>query len=156
MRLTKYTDYALRVLMYLGARPDRMASVSEIARAYRISQNHLTKVVHHLGKAGYIATARGRSGGMRLARVPAEINVGEVIRRFEDGFDLVDCGSCVISPACRLRVCLSDAVSAFLHVVDGYTLADLLTTRAGVAALLQKAAAGPPVVTDAGENIFAT
>ena len=153
MHLTKYTDYALRVLMYLGARPERLASVAEIARSYRISQNHLTKVVHNLGRAGYIATARGRSGGMRLARAPETINVGEVVRRFEDGFDLVPCGSCVIAPACRLSVALEDAVQAFLGVLDALTLADLLTTRGEVARLLGQALAGPAIVIDTGEDI---
>jgi Rrf2 family transcriptional regulator, nitric oxide-sensitive transcriptional repressor len=136
VRLTKYTDYALRVLMYLAARPEQQASVGEIAKAYSISQNHLTKVVHNLGLAGYVATARGRGGGMRLARAQAEINVGEVVRRFEDGFDLVDCGSCVVSPSCRLRVGLDEAVRAFLAVLDGYTLADLMGARGGIVRLL--------------------
>lgn len=154
MRLTKYTDYALRVLMYVGARPDELTSVAHIARSYRISQNHLTKVVHNLGRAGYITTVRGRFGGMRLSRPASEINVGEIIRRFEDGFDLVDCGSCVIAPVCRLSGVLSEAVTAFLAVVDRHTLADLISVRAGMLPLLDAAAAGPAMVIDAGEDIF--
>lgn len=155
MRLTKYTDYALRVLMYVAARPDELVSVAQIARSYRISQNHLTKVVHNLGRAGYITTVRGRFGGMRLARPAAEINVGEIIRRFEDGFDLVDCGSCVIAPVCRLSGVLSEAVTAFLAVVDRYSLADLMSARPGMLKLLDAAASGPAEVVGAGEDVLA-
>jgi Rrf2 family transcriptional regulator, nitric oxide-sensitive transcriptional repressor len=145
VRLTKYTDYALRVLMYVAARPERQSSVGEIARAYGISQNHLTKVVHNLGKAGYIATTRGRFGGLRLLQAESDINVGEVVRRFEDGFDLVDCGSCVIAPSCQLQSGLDEAVRAFLAVLDGYTLADLMTSRGGLARLLDVSLAASPV-----------
>jgi len=140
MRLTRYTDYALRVLLYLAARPDRICSVSEIARSYGISQNHLTKVVHDLGKAGYVSAVRGRSGGIRLGRPPAEINIGAVIRHTEDGFDLVDCGECVIAPACGLTSVLSEATRAFLAVIDSYSLGDLMAKRGEMAALLTMAA----------------
>lgn len=127
MRLTRFTDYALRVLLYLGARPDRLCSIAEIAAAYEISQNHLMKVVSDLGQAGLVASTRGRAGGIRLARPAAEINVGSVVRRTEAGTDLVDCGHCVIAPACGLTGVLAEALSAFLAVLDRYTLADLLT-----------------------------
>ncbi|MGV2979298.1 Rrf2 family transcriptional regulator [Camelimonas sp. ID_303_24] len=136
MRLTRYTDYAMRVLLYLGARPERLCSIAEIAGAYRISQNHLMKVVNDLGRAGYVASVRGRAGGVRLARDPSGINVGEVVRHTEDSFDLVDCGSCVIAPACGLTSALREALAAFLAVLDGYTLADLLSKRADMARLL--------------------
>jgi len=126
MRLTRYTDYALRVLIYLGARPDALCSIAEISRAYDISQNHLMKVVNDLVNAGYLASARGRFGGIRLARPPAEINVGAVIRHTEDGFDLVDCSDCVIAPACGLTGALRQALAAFLAVLDDYALADLI------------------------------
>jgi Rrf2 family nitric oxide-sensitive transcriptional repressor len=129
MRLTRYTDYALRVLIYLGARPDDLCSIAEIARGYGISQNHLMKVVHDLGKAGYVAGTRGRFGGIRLARPAAEINVGALVRLTEDDFDLVECGSCVIAPACGLSTCLDDALRAFMAVLDARSLADLLTER---------------------------
>jgi Rrf2 family nitric oxide-sensitive transcriptional repressor len=135
MRLTRYTDYAMRVLLYLGAQPDRTCSISEISRAYGISQNHLMKVVHDLGKAGYVASVRGRSGGIRLGRPAEEINVGAVIRQTEESFDLVDCGSCVIAPACGLTCALREAVAAFMAVLDGYTLANLLTKRADMMGL---------------------
>lgn len=130
MRLTRYTDYALRVLMHVAARPERLSSISEIARTYGISHNHLMKVVHDLRKEGYVAAVRGRSGGIRLARNPAEINVGQVVRHTEEGFDLVDCGSCLIAPACGLNGVLQQALGAFMAVLDSHTLADLLTNRA--------------------------
>ena len=129
MRLTRYTDYALRVLTYLGAQPDKVCSIGEIARAYGISQNHLMKVAHDLGKAGYIEGVRGRSGGIRLGRDPEKINVGEVVRHTEEGFDLVECGGCAIAPACELTGMLAEALSAFMTVLDRYTLADLLKRR---------------------------
>jgi Rrf2 family nitric oxide-sensitive transcriptional repressor len=126
MRLTRYTDYALRVLLYLGAQPDRVCSIAEIARAYDISQNHLMKVAHDLGKAGYVEGVRGRSGGIRLAKPANRINVGAVVRHTEEGFDLADCGTCVIAPACGLAGVLTEALTAFMAVLDRYTLADLL------------------------------
>ena len=129
MKLTRYSDYALRVLMHLAARPDRLASIGEIARTYRISHNHLMKVVHDLRKNGFVAAVRGRSGGVRLARAPEQITVGEVIRHTEGSFDLVDCGSCVIAPACALTGALHDALHAFMTVLDGYSLADLVDQR---------------------------
>lgn len=129
MRLTRYTDYSLRVLMHLAARPGQLASIGEIARAYGISQNHLMKVVHDLRKAGYVAATRGRSGGIVLGRPAQDINVGQVVRHTEEGFDLVDCGSCVIAPACGLTGVLGQALRAFMSVLDGYTLADLVAGR---------------------------
>ncbi|MFD2676846.1 Rrf2 family transcriptional regulator [Camelimonas lactis] len=143
MRLTRYTDYAMRVLLYLGARPDRLCSIAEIAGAYRISQNHLMKVVNDLGRAGYVASVRGRAGGVRLARDPSAINIGAVVRHTEEGFDLVDCGGCVIAPACGLTGALREALAAFLAVLDGYTLADLLAKRSDMARLLLGADAPP-------------
>jgi Rrf2 family nitric oxide-sensitive transcriptional repressor len=129
MRLTRYTDYALRVLMHLAARPERLATIGEMARVHRISQNHLMKVVHDLRKEGFLEAVRGRSGGMRLARPAAEIGIGAVVRHTEEGFDLVDCGSCVIARACSLTGVLGEAVRAFLAVLDKYTLADLVAAR---------------------------
>lgn len=129
MRLTRYTDYAMRVLLYLGARPDALCSIAEIARAYGISQNHLMKVVNELGRAGYVASARGRFGGVRLARPAAEINVGEVVRRMEDDFALVDCATCILAPRCGLACVLAEALAAFMAVLDRHSLADLLAKR---------------------------
>jgi len=135
VRLTRYTDYAMRVLLYLGARPDRLCSIAEVAGAYGVSQNHLMKVVNDLSRAGYVATARGRFGGIRLGRDPAEINVGALVRHSEDGFELVECGHCLIAPACGLTGALNEAMAAFMAVLDGYTLADLLVRRADLQAL---------------------
>ena len=129
MKLTLYTDYALRALMHLAAKPERLASISEIASTYRISHNHLTKVVHDLRKAGFIDAVRGRSGGVRLARPASEITVGAVVRHTEGGFDLVDCESCVIARACSLTGALRQALVAFMDVLDNYTLADLVRER---------------------------
>jgi Rrf2 family nitric oxide-sensitive transcriptional repressor len=137
MKLTLYTDYALRALMHLAAKPERLASISEIATTYRISHNHLTKVVHDLRKAGFIDAVRGRSGGVRLARPASEITVGAVVRHTEGGFDLVDCSSCVIAPACALTAALHRALAAFMDVLDGYSLADLVEERkSGLRSLL--------------------
>ena len=129
MRLKSYTDYALRVLMHLAAKPDRLSSIAEIARTYRISHNHLMKVVQDLRKEGFLDAVRGRTGGVRLARPAAEISVGQVVRHTESGFDLVDCGSCVIAPACALTAALYEARNAFFAVLDGYSLADLVEDR---------------------------
>jgi Rrf2 family nitric oxide-sensitive transcriptional repressor len=141
MRLTHYTDFALRVLLYLGTHPDRLCPISEIAQAYGISQNHLVKVVHDLGKAGYVAGIRGRFGGIRLARPAEAINVGAAVRHTEDDFQLADCGSCLIAPACGLSRALDEAMAAFMAVLDGYTLADLLVKRDDLAALFRRKAA---------------
>jgi Rrf2 family nitric oxide-sensitive transcriptional repressor len=129
MRLKSYTDYALRVLMHLAAKPDRLSSIAEIARTYRISHNHLMKVVHDLRKQGYLDAVRGRTGGIRLARPAGEISVGQVVRHTESGFDLVDCGSCVIAPACALTGALHEARDAFMAVLDRYSLAELVEER---------------------------
>ena len=136
MRLTRYTDYAMRVLLYVGAQDkERLSQISEISRTYGISQNHLMKVVNDLVNAGYLESVRGRFGGIRLARPAAEINVGAVVRHTEEGFDLVDCGSCIIAPACGLTGALAEALTAFLKVLDGYSLADLSAQRANLSAL---------------------
>ncbi|PKO58530.1 MAG: Rrf2 family transcriptional regulator [Betaproteobacteria bacterium HGW-Betaproteobacteria-19] len=130
MHLSAFSDYSLRVLMHLGANTDRLTTIGEIARLHAISENHLTKVVHQLGRAGYIETLRGKGGGMRLARAPREITLGEVLRHTETDFALVECfgqGSrCQIEPACQLKPILGEALAALFRVLDGYTLADLL------------------------------
>ncbi len=138
MRLTRYTDFALRVLLYLAAKPTETASISVIAKAYDISQSHLMKVVHDLGKSGYLASTRGRFGGVRLARPPEQINIGAVIREMEESFDLADCETCMIAPACGLTAAMNQAVAAFLKVLDGYSLADVLTKPSALAQLLER------------------
>lgn len=125
MRLTLYTDYSIRVLVFLTARTDGLSSISEVSETYGISKNHLMKVVQKLGQAGLVTTVRGRSGGIKLARPANKISVGEVVRLTEDGFDLVDCGSCIIAKACGIRGILKEATQAFLAVLDSYTFGDL-------------------------------
>jgi len=131
MRLTTYTDYTLRVLMYLGLHQERSATIREIADAYGISKNHLMKVVHHLGMAGLVETVRGRNGGLKLKMRPEEINLGAVIRGSEPDFFIAECFNpehnlCVLSPSCALQGVLHSATSAFLEVLDRNTLAGLL------------------------------
>lgn len=130
VRLTLHTDYALRVLMYLGLRGEGLASIREIAEAYRISENHLTKVVHGLARAGFVETLRGRGGGLRLALPPERISIGAVVRRTEEDMALVACfadaHACAIAGPCRLQSLLGEALGAFLAVLDRATLADLL------------------------------
>ena len=136
MKLTLFTDYAVRVLLYLGARPERLCSIAEIARAYRVSQNHLMKVVNTLAREGYVESVRGRGGGIRLGRAPEAINLGALVRATEDGFQLVDCGRCVVAPACGVTGVLGEALAAFLGVLDRYTLADMLGRRQDLRLLL--------------------
>ena len=134
MRLTVYTDYSLRVLMYVALHPERRPTIGEVAASYGISKNHAMKVVYQLGRAGYIETVRGQSGGMRLARAPEHIVLGEVVRRTEPDLALAPCfetldAGCVITPACKLRRALHQARAAFLAVLDDYSLADLIENR---------------------------
>jgi Rrf2 family transcriptional regulator, nitric oxide-sensitive transcriptional repressor len=125
-----YTDYSLRVLLYLASRENETVTITELADFYKISRNHLVKVVHNLGLNGYILTTRGRHGGIRLARPANEIQVGEVVRATEPDFDLLECFNpatdrCVISRSCSLKSILFSAQSGFLEILDKYTLADI-------------------------------
>ena len=133
MRLTVHSDYSLRVLMYLAAFPDRLVTIEQIANAYGISQNHVMKVVQTLARHGFVETLRGRSGGIRLALATTEITIGAVLRATEEDFDLVECfrpeSACCITPVCRLKGALSDALEAYLQVLDEWTLAELVTSR---------------------------
>lgn len=126
MRLTRYTDYSLRVLIYLAIHADRLCSIAEIAEKYDISHNHLMKVVHGLAQSGFIATTRGPKGGIKLARQPEKITVGELVRATEDELTLADCDTCRIAPACLLTGIFAEGTSAMLSVFDRYTLADIL------------------------------
>lgn len=141
MRLTTFSDYSLRALMYLGLRRDRLATIPEIAAAYGISENHLMKVAQHLVASGYVESVRGKGGGLRLARPPEAIGLGEVIRRTEESLALAECfdpkhPDCCIAGTCALQGILGRALGAFLAVLDDYTLADLLRPRAGLARVL--------------------
>lgn len=142
MRLTNYTDYSLRVLIYLAAKePNELSNITEIAEAYQISRNHLTKVIHELGKIGVIQTIRGRGGGIKLAMEPSQINIGDVVRKTEDDFKLVECfgdghASCAITPVCGLKHVLHQALTAYLGVLDGYTLEDIVQRPSDYRALL--------------------
>ena len=131
MRLTQYTDFALRLLMLLALEPNELHTVDEAARRYGISRNHLTKVAHRLVKSGFVAGRRGRGGGLRLTKRPEAINLGAVVRATEDNFALVECfdrerNRCVVTAACGLRGPLEEALLAFLAVLDRHTLADLV------------------------------
>jgi Rrf2 family transcriptional regulator, nitric oxide-sensitive transcriptional repressor len=131
MRLTRHTDYALRLLMLLAIEPDVSHTVGEAARRYGVSRNHLTKVAQTLIQSGFVRAARGRGGGLRLGRPAGSINLGAVVRATEENLDLVECfnpddNACVVAPACRLRGTLGQALRAFLAVLDGYSLADLV------------------------------
>ncbi len=144
MRLTVYTDYSLRMLMYLAVKDDGRATIAEVADAYGISKAHLTKVAHQLGLAGYLGTLRGKGGGLTLARPANEIRLGDVIRCTEPDMALVPCfesmhGPCPIVPACGLRGALHEARQAFLAVLDRYSLDDLVQRRAELASLLHTA-----------------
>jgi Rrf2 family nitric oxide-sensitive transcriptional repressor len=141
MRLTTFSDYTLRVLIYLGVHDDEIATVGQIAGAYGISANHLTKVVHYLAQGGYIETARGKGGGMRLGLAPEKINLGELVRGTEDNRELVECfdrdrSDCRIESACVLRGVLGQALDAFFRSLDAYTLADLIVPKPRLANML--------------------
>jgi Rrf2 family nitric oxide-sensitive transcriptional repressor len=150
MRLSAFTDYSLRLLMYLAAEPGRRATIAEVAQAFGISEHHLGKVAHGLGRGGWLANARGKGGGLALAVPAAQIGIGAVVRYTERGDLPAGCfgdpaGSCPIDSGCALRGALADAVEAFYAVLDRSTLADLtrqpqlrsqlvqLATRAGIA-----------------------
>lgn len=133
MRITSYSDYALRVLIYLAADPDRKTTIGEIAGTFDISKNHLMKVVHQLSRLGYIESVRGKNGGLRLQRPPTEINLGVLFRQTETDLSLVECFSenntCRITPMCELKHILAEAQQAFIDTLERYSLADLVISR---------------------------
>jgi len=144
MKLTFYADYSLRLLMYCAVRRDELVTIQEVANAYGISKNHLMKVAYELGRKGYLETVRGRGGGLRLARPPEKIGLGDVVRKVEEDFTMVECfdpkaNQCVITGPCRLRGALSRALKAYLAVLDEYTLADLAVGQPVLSRILLKA-----------------
>ena len=144
MQITRFTDLGLRVLMYLAARPEAMATIPEIAQQFDISRNHLVKVVHRLGQLQLIATTRGKGGGMALARAPGEYRLGDVLRQLEDNPTLIDCASppCVIRPGCQLKAALDDALQVFFSRLDQYTLEDVLRPPTGASLITLRERAG--------------
>ena len=141
MRLTSHTDYALRMLIYMAARPDGLCTVNDVAEAYGLSRNHLVKVAQTLRDIGFVETTRGRAGGIRLAKTPEAIGIGALVRATEEEFSLAECmqeggRACAISPACRLKGMLHEALGAFLSVLDKYTLADIVRDRTSLGPLL--------------------
>ena len=138
MRLTLHADYALRTLVYLGIHTDRLTSIREVAGAYGISENHLVKIIHRLGQAGFVETIRGRNGGLRLGQPAASILIGDVVRHTEEDMALVGCMQqadharadtkpCILADCCSLRGVLGEALGSFIAVLDRYTLADVIT-----------------------------
>lgn len=155
MRLTLYTDYTLRVMMYLAVKYKEggVTTIDEMAQAYGISRNHLTKIVNELGQNGFIETSRGRTGGARLARRPSQISVGAMVRMAEKDFAVVAChdtgreANCAIQPACNLKNGMRRAVDAFLYELDKMTLEDAIIAPSVAASLLHVSASGGTEVT---------
>ena len=151
MRLTTFTDYALRVLLFVTTAPEGHGTIGQIARAYGVSENHLVKVAHLLGKEGFLLNTRGRSGGLRLARHPSAINVGALVRITEGPSVLAECfepqgGNCPIARSCGLIAVLQEADDAFYRVLDRYTLQDLVASPRRMAAILHRTS-NPPTGT---------
>jgi Rrf2 family nitric oxide-sensitive transcriptional repressor len=141
MRLSTFTDYSLRVLMYLAVRPGERATIAGIAKAFDISEHHLVKVVHFLGRGGWLANVRGKGGGLELAQPPESIGVGDVVRYTEGADIMAECfdaagSECSIASACRLQGMLGEAAAAFHAVLDRYTIADCVRNRAQLAKIL--------------------
>lgn len=132
MQLTLYSDYSLRVLIYLSKTDKKISTITDISEFYKISRNHLVKVVHRLAQLGYIISIQGKGGGIKLAKDPSEIKVGEVIRKTEPNFYMVECfnekeNRCVITDVCRLKGILNQGMEAFFNVIDQYTILDCST-----------------------------
>lgn len=140
MRLTLYTDFALRTLIQVGLNDGKLTTINDVARSFGISKPHLMKVVNQLSQKGYLDTVRGRNGGIRLMREPRHINIGQVVRETEETLDVIGClgrrGYCPIQRVCVLRSALRDATQAFLAVLDAYTLADLIKPQKALSSLL--------------------
>lgn len=133
MHLTRFTDYSIRVLIFLAVKGEERSTINEIAETFDISRNHLMKVVQELSQKNYVTAIRGKNGGLLLTRDPGTIVLGKLVREMEPGMELVECfhsdNNCIITPSCQLRPILSEALSAFIEVLDRYTLADVLSDR---------------------------
>ncbi|MFS0781636.1 RrF2 family transcriptional regulator [Bacillus sp. 1P06AnD] len=143
MRLTNFSDYSIRVLLYLTIHDGQVVQIQEIADAYGISKNHLMKITHQLGKMGYIETLRGRNGGMKLAKQPKDINIGELVRKTEEDFYIVECfsgghDSCPITPVCSLKGVLNQALKSFFQVLDAYSLEDITKNKGQLLQYMQR------------------
>ena len=152
MQLTSYTDYALRVLLYLAMSPNRQANITEIADFFNISRNHLVKIVHQLGGKGFVKTTRGKGGGLSLQHPPETIRIGEVVRSMESHFNWVECFDpaqqhCRLMPGCGLKHLLARAGDAYLQVLDNATLADVLSDTAGAGLPQNEPTTAPPPST---------
>ncbi|WP_286263494.1 RrF2 family transcriptional regulator [Thalassotalea atypica] len=130
MHITRYTDYSLRVLIYLAVNNEKLATINDIATSYDISKNHLMKIVQQLNLKGYVLAIRGKNGGIKLNRPPNDINIGELVRAFEDETKLVECfgttNQCVITPSCQLKGIFAKALESFYETLDEYHLDDLI------------------------------
>jgi Rrf2 family nitric oxide-sensitive transcriptional repressor len=152
MKLTSFTDYSLRVLIYLAAEPERRATIAEISKVFDVSENHLTKVVHFLGKQGWITTVRGKGGGLSLAMPAQAICVGKVLRDTEGNEGPAEClgeeeSTCAIVSCCQLKGALAEALHAFYAVLDRYTLADITRNKAALTSILHFHKAPPHAKT---------
>ena len=148
MELTRYTDYSLRILLYLALHENDCVTIDEIASTYGISRHHVAKAVHHLGRMGVIRTERGKGGGMYLEARPEEINIGQLVRQTEPHMNLLECfdvelNTCPLVHACTLKGVLKQAKLAFLEVLDRYTLADMLSNRKKTAMALEEGQSQP-------------
>jgi len=148
MELTRYTDYSLRILIFLALNPERLVTIDEMAECYRISRHHVAKAVYHMALMRIIRTERGKGGGMRLAVKPDEINIGKLVRRTEPHMNLLECfdveiNTCPLIASCRLKKVLKQAKVAFLEVLDQYTLADMLGDHRRMDALLKRGEISP-------------
>ena len=154
MRLSEYTDYSLRVLMYCAAHRDRLVTIGELAEQHGLSKNHLMKVVNDLARQGLLETTRGRGGGLRLLAEPENIRIGDVVRATETDFRLVECfdpgtNACTLTPSCRLKQLFDTALTGYFQALDGATLADITQSQPAAGAMGRPAQAGrqmPPVV----------
>jgi len=142
LKLTTFTDYSLRVLIFLAARPGQRTTIAEVAQAFGVSEPHLVKVVHFLGQQGWLLNVRGKGGGLELGMAPERVRVGQVVRQTEGEVRVAECfneagfNDCRISDCCHLRGVLGEAVTAFYAVLDRYTLADLVVNRQQLARVL--------------------